>query len=497
MDLRFGDYRLKRQERQLVGPDGPVELSARSFDILQMLLAKPGELVDKSALLEAVWPGIVVEENTLQVHMSALRKILGPSLIATVHGRGYTYTGPAPVEVARANAAASESLVRKPVIAVLPFENLSGDPEQLYFADGITSDIIDRLSRFRILSVIGHESSFALRNSQAAISDAREKLRAEFVLSGSIRKADGRIRIAVRLTEIASGTTSWADHYDRPLADVFALQDEVAGLIANTLVGRVEIEIGSRSSAMPDQDISSYELVLKGLWHYRKETLEGIASAQRCFERAIATHPKNAEAHRHLALCHMYLWWSAFQPEGLTKAFAAASRAVELDPASGGCHHALALCRLWAEGPEAAAVSIARSLDLHPGDTHALICAGVIAAYGGDLLDAQYFTGHAFRLNPLPPLCFPELNGIAAFVAGRYAEALPGFEALPDCAYDSTYVLACHGLMGDREKVIEVRERNARAGRNWDHRAGAIREPYALAEPRDRLIEGLRLALSF
>lgn len=494
MDIRFGELRLNTRERQLLGPSGAIALSDRSFDILLALLSRPNEVVEKSALFDTVWPGIVVEENTLQVHVSALRKAVGHDLISTVHGRGYRYAGPAPERIAQAIPSVQDGMRRKPVVAVLPFANLSDDSEQLYFADGITGDIIDRLSRFRILSVIGLESSFALRDSPAAISEARDKLNAEFVLSGSIRKSNGRIRIAARLTETAHGTTSWADHYDRPLADVFALQDEVAGIIASTLIGRVEIEIGNRSSTVPDQDISSYELVLQGLWHYRKETLEGTAAAQGCFERAIAAYPNNAEAHRHLALCYMYAWWSAFQPEGLAKALATALRAVALDPASGGCHQALALCRLWAEGPEAAAVSIATSLDLNPGDTHALNAAGVIAAYSGNLADARRYTGHASRLNPIPPLCFPELWGVAAFVEGSYAEALPGFEALPSCAYDNTYVLACHGLMGDKQSAVQVRERNTRAGRKWDYRAGAVREPFALAEPRERLLKGLRKA---
>jgi TolB-like protein len=494
MDIRFGELRLKTRERQLLGPTGPIELGDRSFDILLALLSRPNELVEKSALFDTVWPGIVVEENTLQVHVSALRKALGRDLIATVHGRGYRYAGPAPVGVARADPSAQESIARKPVVAVWPFANLSGDPEQLYFADGITCDIIDRLSRFRIISVIGQNSSFALRNSPAAISDARDMLKAEFVLSGTVRKADGRIRIAARLTETAGGATSWADHYDRPLADIFALQDEVAGIIARTLVGRVEIEIGSRSSAVPSQDISSYELVLQGLWHYRKETLEAIAAARHCFERAIAAYPNNAEAHCHLAKCHMFAWWSDFEAEGLAKALATAARAVELDPTSGGCHQAFATCRLWAEGPEAAAVSIARSLDLNPNDPDTLNDAGVIAAYSGNLSEARYHARNAFRLNPLPPLCYPEYGAVAAFVEGRYEEALPGFEALPDCAYDSTYVLACHGLLGDKQKAAQVKERNVRAGRKWDYRAGAIREPFAMSEPRERLLEGLRKA---
>jgi TolB-like protein len=494
MDLRVGELCLKTRERQLLGPKGPIQLSDRSFDIFLALLTRPNELVEKSVLFDAVWPGVVVEENTLQVHVSALRKAVGSDLITTVHGRGYKYAGPVPVKLAHSGNSASDDTARKPIIAVLPFENLSGDPEQLYFADGISGDIIDRLSRFRIISVIGQNSSFALRNSTAVISEARDLLKADFVLSGTVRKSDGRIRIAAQLTETASGTTCWADHYDRPLVNVFALQDEVAGIVAKTLVGRVEIEMGNRPNAAANRDISSYELVLQGLWHYRKETVEAVAAAQPCFEQAIAVYPNNAEAHRYLALCHLFSWWGDFDEEGLSKAFATASRAVELDPASGGCHQALAICRLWVEGPEAASVSIARSLALNPNDPDTLTDAGVIAAYRGNLLEARLHAGHAFRLNPLPPLCYPEYKAIAAFVEGRYAEALPGFEAIPDCAFDNTYVLACHGLMGSEEKASQLRERNAREGRRWDYLAGAMREPFATPEPRERLLEGLRKA---
>jgi TolB-like protein/tetratricopeptide (TPR) repeat protein len=494
MDLRFGEHCLKTRERQLLGPKGPIGLSDRSFDILLALLARPNEVVEKSVLFDAVWPGVVVEENTLQVHVSALRKAVGSDLITTIHGRGYKYAGPEPAEVSQSRKLSSENPARKPMIAVLPFENLSGDPEQLYFADGISSDIIDRLSRFRIISVIGHNSSFALRNSSAVISDARELLKADFVLTGSVRKSDGRIRVAAQLTETANSTICWADHYDRPLVDVFALQDEVAGIVAKTLVGRVEIEIGNRSNAATNQDISSYELVLQGLWHYKKETLEAVAIAQQHFERAISVYPNNAEGHRYLALCHLFSWWSAYDADSLSKAFATASHAVELDPASSGSHQALAISRLWVDGPQAAAASIKKSLELNPNDPDTSTDAGIIAAYNGNVLEARYHAGHAFRLNPIPPLCYPEYRALALFVEGRYAEALPGFEAIPDCAYDNTYVLACHGLLGNGEKAARIMERNARAGRQWDYLAGAMREPFAIPEPRERLLEGLRKA---
>ncbi|MGO4834382.1 winged helix-turn-helix domain-containing protein, partial [Rhizobiaceae sp. 2RAB30] len=154
MDLEFGNYRLKRAERLLLGPKGPVELSARSFDILAMLLERPDDVIGKTELFDAVWPGLVVEENTLQVHISALRKLLSAEMIVTVHGRGYKYAGPKPfVAMAEATAPSRAS------IAVLPFDNMSGDREQDYFSDGITEDIITQLGKFREFLVIARNSS--------------------------------------------------------------------------------------------------------------------------------------------------------------------------------------------------------------------------------------------------------------------------------------------------------------------------------------------------
>ena len=156
-DLAFGSFRLRRQERLLEGPDGPVELSARAFDLLVVLLDHPGEVVSKDALFAAVWPGVVVEENTLQVHISALRKALPSGMIATVHGRGYRYAGPEPERLNPATQVGNPH--RGPLIVVLPFANLGGDPDQQYFSDGIMQDITDRLTRFRVLSVIAVDSA--------------------------------------------------------------------------------------------------------------------------------------------------------------------------------------------------------------------------------------------------------------------------------------------------------------------------------------------------
>src|SRR5262245_1642836 len=171
MDLEFGNYRLKRANRLLIGPEGPVELSGRSFDILAMLLDKPDEVVGKADLFEIVWPGLAVEENTLQVHVSALRKALPPGMITTVHGRGYKYAGPKPLV-----AAAEFQEKRKPSIVVLPFDNMSDDREQDYFSDGITEDIIAQLSKFKEFLVIARNSSFQFRGKGNDIAEVAKRL---------------------------------------------------------------------------------------------------------------------------------------------------------------------------------------------------------------------------------------------------------------------------------------------------------------------------------
>ncbi len=208
---------------------------------------------------------------------------------------------------------------RKPVIAVLPFDNLSGDPGQQYFSDGMTEDIIDRLSRYRILSVIGRHSSFALRGHGADMHEIREKLAADYVVTGNIRKSEDRIRIAARLTDAKTEGVLWADHYDRPLRDIFAVQDEVANTIACTLMGRLEMEVATRSPGVSLEGLSSYEHVLQGMWHFRKLSRAATALAADCFQRAIAANPKNAEAHRWLSACHLNRWYLDFSKEDLSK----------------------------------------------------------------------------------------------------------------------------------------------------------------------------------
>jgi TolB-like protein len=493
MDLRFGEYSLKRQERLVSGPNGPVDLSARAFDILSFLLGRPGEVIAKNDLLEAVWPGVTVEDNTLQVHIAALRKALGPEMVATIHGRGYKYAGPPP------NAAATgvtQPESRKPVIVVLPLENLSGDPEQLYFSDGITVDITERLTRFRAFAVIGHHSARAFREVMD-FKAIREALKADFVVSGSVRRAGGRLRIALQLASAQTGETIWAQHYDRPVEDLFEVQDDVAHLVAAAVARLLEIEISAKSDAKPPANFSSYEHILKGHWHFRKLTIASNLAARASFESALHIDPRSAEAMGWLGLTYSNNWLQAFDLDDARRGATLCAEAVNLDPADAHSHALLSFAELCVNNLDAAVRAGDRAVNLNPGDSNALANRSYIAAYEGRMGEARQLLDRALQLNPVPPMWFVEFGGLIDFIEGHYEKALTGIEPITEAAWDNMYVLACCGHLAHRDKALQAKARLEQLGTKVDLHAAAAREPFREAGVRDRLVEGINRALAF
>ncbi len=497
MDTAFGPYRLKRRERLVIGPDGSLDLSARAFDLLCALLDGAGETVTKDTLFTTVWPGVVVEENTLQVHISALRKALPPDMIATVHGRGYRYAGPMPVQ---GDAAASTTTARlrdhKPVIVVLPFENLSAEPEQQYFSDGITGDITDRLLRFRKFAVIGQYSALAFRGAAPDFAAIRDRLKADFVVTGTIRRAGERIRIALRLSNAESGEAIWAERYDRLIADIFALQDEISELVAAAIASHLDVEINERSSGKPHASLTSYEHLLQGCWHYRKFTPASNIVARRCFEQACALDPGNAEAIARLGLTYSTAWIYDFSMENAAKALEFSAAAVALDPLK-AVNHAIHTNALLRNGDlEAALCASERGLALNPGQPGMLANRAFTLAYDGRPAEARDLLAQALRLEPLPPPWYARFNSVIAFVEGRYDETLAGFEPQAEMAWDIMYALSCCGHLGRAEQARATLARLQQEGRDPDWRFGVKREPYRDARLRAHLINGLELALA-
>jgi TolB-like protein len=502
MDLQFGPYLLKRRERQLAGPAGPLDLSVAAFDILVHLLDRPGAVIAKADLLDAVWPNVIVEENTLQVHVSALRKALAPAMIETVHGRGYKYAGPAPQAVRTitvpdkaAPLTAHDTAPRKPTIVVLPFENQGGDPDQQYFSEGITEDITDRLTRFRALSIIGQHAAQAFRGGAPDFAVIREKLKADFVVTGSVRRLSDRIRIAVRLADARSEAAMWAERYDRPIADLFVLQDEVAQLIAASVANQLEIEIAAWSGERMPASFSAYEHILKGLWHFKTLTMAANARAIASFEQALVLDPRNVEAMSLLAMCYTSGWMYEFSDAKLRKGIGLAIDAIAIDASAAKAHAILGFGLVFLDGLEAGRAPIARALELNPDDWFGLSNRAMVSVYEGKPQEARDWLAKARRLNRMPPFWLTEFECVSKFAEERFAEVLPGVEPLSDTAWDMMYALACYGHLGLKDKARATLASFREAGRDVDFLAGAAREPYVAAETRALLADGLKKAL--
>lgn len=243
----FGPFRLEADADTLFRGAEPVALGGRAVALLRLLLEKAGRPVAKDALMEAAWPGLAIEESNLTVQVAALRRTFaavegGSSWIETLPRRGYRYVGPPAVTLPDGSrqtwlpSASSD----KPSIAVLPFANLSGDPAQDYFSDGITEDVIAELSRFRSLFVVARHSSFVYRGSSSDIREIGRQLGVRYVVEGSARRIDKRVRVTVKILDAASGFTLWTERYDREIEDIFAIQDEIVGKIVSALPGRLE-----------------------------------------------------------------------------------------------------------------------------------------------------------------------------------------------------------------------------------------------------------------
>ena len=234
-EIGFGGFSLDLGRRRLTRDGMPVQLGSRALDILCVLALANGEVVGKDELMTRVWPGVVVDENNIQVHVSALRKALdegksGHPHLLTVPGRGYRLVGlnsPPPGTNGGRDGTLHPAPAPKPSIAVLPFQNMSGDSEQEYFADGMVDEIITGLSRIKWLSVISRNSTFIYKNKPVAIREIADKFGVGYVLEGGVRKSGNRVRITAQLIDAKTDAHLWAEQYDRVLEDVFALQDEI------------------------------------------------------------------------------------------------------------------------------------------------------------------------------------------------------------------------------------------------------------------------------
>ncbi|HZT18042.1 MAG TPA: adenylate/guanylate cyclase domain-containing protein [Dongiaceae bacterium] len=342
-----------------------------------------------------------------------------------------------------------------PSIVVLPFANMSGDPEQDFFADGLTEDIITELSRFKHLFIISRNSAFKYKGRSVDVRDVAHELRVQYVIEGSVRKAGSRVRITVQLIDAEHDRHIWAERYDRELKDIFVIQDEVTSAVVATLPGRVEAASSERAARKLPESLAAYECVLAGKTLHHRSTAADNAAALRLLDRAIALDPNYAHAHAWKActLGQAYVYGYCQDKQAtFDQAVAEINAALALDPNDSDVHRILAAVNLVGGDHEKASYHQERALALNPNDDLIVVQQGELLTWLGEPEQGIPWIEKAMRLNPYHPERFWNHLGRAFFVARRYAEAVQAFARIsaPDHLHHA-FMAACHAELGDGE----------------------------------------------
>ncbi|HJU15003.1 MAG TPA: winged helix-turn-helix domain-containing tetratricopeptide repeat protein [Stellaceae bacterium] len=504
--LIFGGFRLDRQGLFRLGraEDGePVALGSRALDLFRLLAERDGEVVSKDAIMAAVWPGIAVAESNLTVQVASLRRVLDRnrtqgSCIQTVPGRGYRLAAaiirpdhavPAPPAPAPAD---------RPSIAVLPFRNLNGDPEQQFVADGIAEEIVTALSRIRWLSVLAHDASFAYEGKLIDVKQVGRDLGVRYVLEGSLRKSGGRVRIAGRLVDTASGAYVWADGFDGTLDNIFDLQDEVASRVAGGVEPALQAAEAARSASRSTEDLTAYDLYLRASAMYLSSARQ-TPEALRLLEKAVARDPYYGSALAWAAACcHRLLLTnrSGDRAADHRKAVEFARRALEVagdDP--GILANVAGTLASLDEDISAMAALADRALVLNPSYARGWKISGTIRLWGGEPDTAIEHVETALRLSPRARVG-PSLGviGTALVASRRFGEAVPKLllAIQEDPSHPTAYrwLAACYAHMGRLDDARKIIARLLAITPVVVPDAGHFRDP----EQRGFFLSGLRMA---
>jgi TolB-like protein len=475
--LAFGLFRLDADAGILFHGAEPLQLGRRAVALLALLAQRAGAPVSKEALVEAAWPGLAIEDSNLTVQIAAVRRVFqdlagGADWIETLPRRGYRYVGPAVTtqdqdRTSAVFASPTLALPDRPSIAVLPFSNLSGDADQDYFIDGTVDDIITGLSRINWLFVIARNSTFTYKGRTVDVKQVGRELGVRYVLDGSVRRARDRVRITAQLVEASTGAHVWAERYDRPYDDLFALQDEIAlsvvGAIAPSL-RRAEIERVKRKR--PDS-LDAYDLVLRAQPDVDSGMPQQVTRALALLERAIALEPGYALAHGNAAMCHHCLFLRA----GLQEVERAASIRHARSAIVHGQDDALALT--WAgfslgmdaHDRAAAFTALEAALAISPSSALTYILGSVMLAWGGNAERAIEWSERGLRLSPFDSWAWAafDAQALSHFHQGRHEEAA-------HAAYRSVQANSAHSIT-----YVQLAAALAALGRLEEAKAAAAR----------------------
>jgi TolB-like protein len=523
MPFVFGDCVLDPDRRELSRGSEVIAIGPQVFDLLLHLIENRERVVSRDDLLDAVWKGRIVSESTLASHINAARKAIGDSgqeqhLIRTVARKGFRFVGdvreaPASdglhaaksgLNTAGENAAQVLVLPDKPSIAVLPFLNLSGDPAQDYFIDGVVEDIVSALSRIRWMFVIARNSSFTYKGRPVDVTQVGRELGVRYVLEGSMRKAATRVRITGQLIDATTGMHIWAERFEGTLDDIFDLQDQISASVVGAIARQLEQAEIARAKRKPTDSLDAYDCYLRGRANLNLGTREAIDEGLRFFYRAIELDPDFASAHAMAAWCHFWRkvnGWMTDRPGEIAEGTRLARRAIEL-----GKDDAVALTR----GGHALAhfvgdldMSIAlvdRAPALDPNLAAAWSLGGFLRTERGDPDSAIDYFSRAMRFSPLDPEMFRMQAGMALahLLAGRFDAASSwaekAYRELPSFLMVVGIIAASHALAGRLDEARRAMTHLRQLDPTFRISSLSGWLPIRRAEDRATFAEGLRRA---
>ncbi|HTO62233.1 MAG TPA: adenylate/guanylate cyclase domain-containing protein [Bradyrhizobium sp.] len=385
----------------------------------------------------------------------------------------------------------------KPSIAVLPFDNMSGNPEQQYFSDGVTEDIITELSRFHELSVLARNTSFQFRDKTVDVRRLGRELGVQYVVEGSVRRMGERMRITAQLIDAASGNHLWAERFDRDQQEIFAVQDQVVRTIVATLVGRLEAAGAEQAGRKPPTSLAAYECVLRGV-AIPYGNLDNEAERRRMFEKAIALDPGYGRPHALLAHA-MFLEWfrdTSGSDAMLDRAFGLAKKAVALDENDSTCQFVLGWIHLFRRSFDLAEQYYQRALELNPNNPEQVARMGFLHVFMGRPEAAIEWLMQAKLLDPyFNPISYCHALGTAYFVAQKYDDAITAFSrssTMP--VWVQAYLAASHALTGKIDLAGKFAAEVLRLTPDFSCARLTSKEPYKRPSDRELLLDGLRKA---
>jgi len=514
----FEYFVLDTDRRELGRGSTVVPIAPMAFDFLEFLIRNRERVLTKDDLIASVWNGRIVSESAFSACINAARSAINDTgeeqrLIRTVPRKGMRFVGEVREELklkrAIAAGAAEEqsspvlSLPDRPSIAVLPFTNMSDDPQQDYFADGMVEEIITALSRLRWLFVIARNSSFAYKGRAVDVKQVGRELGVRYVLEGSVRKSANRVRITGQLIDASTGAHLWADRFDGAIEDIFDLQDQLAVSVVGAIAPKMEQAEIERARRKPTANLDAYDYYLQGMAKVYQATKHANDDALRLFYKAIELDPNFAPAYGMAAWC--YAWrklngWMVDRATEITETARLARQAVELgkDDAVALTMGGFALAFVMGEVEDGAAF-IDQALILNPNLASGWGLSGLVNNWLGEPEVAIERATRAVRLSPLDPLTFFAHSTIGAghFFAGRYDEASSWAEKglrQANWAGAARCAAASHALAGRLDQAQKAMARLRQIDPTL--RVSNLRDVLPHRRPEDfaRFEEGLRKA---